>query len=306
MDQKTVFSGVVVPLATPFRMDNEVDLEGLRTNVRRLIDKGLVNGRGAIAPAGSTGEGWKLSIDETKKVYAACIEAAAGEVPMICGCVHPSTLIGIELCRAAQDLGADGLMVLPPYYGKPDERLVLRHYQMVDEAVDIGIMVYNNPVVTGLDISVECLQELAALKNVVALKDISQDLIKVEKLMRELSGSLIMINGSSEYYEPQGYLYGGNGFISTIANFVPEYPLAMQEAASRKDYDRVTEIRCQIAPLLDFIRTLGAEYGEGRNIGMQLKGFVGGKPRDPFVPMSKEHADELKALLKQLEDSVSL
>ena len=300
MEQDKIFCGVVIPLVTPFKSNDDVDIDGLKTNVRKLIEKGLVTGRGAIAPAGSTGEGWLLTVEETKKVNAACIEAADGKVPVVCGCVHASTRIGIELCLAAQKDGADGLMVLPPHYGKPDERLVLKHYQMINDAVDIGIMVYNNPIVTGLDISVECLEDLAALDNVVALKDISQDLIKIEKLMRELQDSLIFINGSSEYYEPQGYIYGGNGFISTIANFVPEYPLRMQEAASRKDWDRVTEIRHQISPLLDFIRGLGPEYPAGRNAAMDKNGFVGGKPRDPYIPISQEHASEMAKILNSL------
>jgi len=293
--------GVVVPLGTPFTEDESVDLDSLKGIVRFIIDKGIKLGSGALIPNGSTGQCMVLTVEEKMAITEAVMEVANGEVPVMVGCNSPHTADVIKLCKHAEECGADGVMVIPPYYGPPTEEIVLNHFKAINNATNLPIMVYNNPSVVGVDLSPETILKLSKLENVRALKDISTNLTKVEKTVRLVGEDLIFINGSSEWFEPEGYCMGMEGFISTIANWLPEYPLALWQAMVKGDFDKAREISRKHGKIRDLVSYVGqaGEYFAMMTEMWKIRGLDGGTTRTPLP--NKLNEVNRKKLLKLLE-----
>jgi 4-hydroxy-tetrahydrodipicolinate synthase len=211
-----LFRGVLPALVTPFR-DGAVDEDCFV----RLVERQIAGGVHGLVPVGTTGESATLSHDEHRRVIELCVKTAAGRVPVVAGTGSNSTAEAIELTRHAKAIGADGALIVTPYYNRPSQEGMYAHYAAIDEAVQIPILVYNVPGRTGSDIANETLARLAKLPNIVGIKDATGDLARASQQRLMCGQDWIMLTGDDP--TALGYIaHGGHGCISVTANVAPD------------------------------------------------------------------------------------
>jgi 4-hydroxy-tetrahydrodipicolinate synthase len=226
----SLFQGVFPALVTPFKA-GAVDEDALV----RLIEHQISAGVNGLVPVGTTGETATLSHAEHRRVVELTIEVAAGRIPVIAGCGSNCTDEAIELMRHAKTVGADAALVVTPYYNRPSQEGLYRHYKALNDAVQLPIFVYNVPSRTAGDITNDTLARLAALPNIIGIKDATGDLPRAS-LMRVMCGpEFVMLSGDDP--SALGYMaHGGHGCISVTANVAPEACVAMYRAALAGDF----------------------------------------------------------------------
>jgi 4-hydroxy-tetrahydrodipicolinate synthase len=226
----SLFQGLFTALVTPFKA-GVVDEEALV----RLIEHQIAGGVNGLVPVGTTGETATLSHAEHRRVVELTIEVAAGRIPVIAGCGSNCTDEAIELMRHAKTVGADAALVVTPYYNRPSQEGLYRHYAALNDAVQLPIFVYNVPSRTAGDITNDTLARLAALPNIIGVKDATGDLPRAS-LMRLMCGpELVMLSGDDP--SALGYIaHGGHGCISVTSNVAPEACAAMYRCALAGDF----------------------------------------------------------------------
>jgi 4-hydroxy-tetrahydrodipicolinate synthase len=225
------FRGVFTALVTPFR-NGALDEPAFVA----LVERQIAGGVHGLVPVGTTGETATLSHAEHRRVVELCVETAGGRVPVIAGAGSNSTAEAIELTKHAKDIGADAALVVTPYYNRPSQEGLFRHYAAIAEAVDLPIVVYNVPSRTSIDIGNETLARLSALPNIVGIKDATGDLAR-PSFQRLMCGSdWIMLSGDDP--SALGYIaHGGHGCISVTSNVAPEACAAFYNAALRGELE---------------------------------------------------------------------
>ena len=227
----TPFKGAITALVTPFR-DGVVDEDAFVALVERQISAGIHG----LVPVGTTGEGSTLSHEEHRRVVELCVNAARGRVPVIAGAGSNSTTEAIELARHAKTVGADAALMVTPYYNRPSQEGLYRHFAAVNEAVQLPIFIYNVPGRTSVDISNETLARLAELPNIVGIKDATGDLARASQQRLMCGEEWVMISGDDP--TALGYMaHGGHGCISVTANVAPDGVASFFNAAMNKDWD---------------------------------------------------------------------
>ena len=202
---KPLLAGVLNIQFTPFKSATEIDEVALRKHTEFMIEGGIVKGMGVQVIGGSNGEGFSLSEHEYRVLIDTVVSAAAGKVPIIVGCTRPATQPVIELAKYCKQAGADGIMVLAPhYYPGPSHDVVYKHFKAIADAVDIGIMVYNNPGVTGLDMPIELLDRLAEIENIVALKEITPNMFKLRRAAQRYKDRFTINANTYRWMMPSG------------------------------------------------------------------------------------------------------
>jgi 4-hydroxy-tetrahydrodipicolinate synthase len=225
-----LFHGAIPALVTPFR-DGAVDEAAFRKLVERQIKAGVA----ALVPVGTTGETATLSHDEHRRVVEVCVEVAAGRVPVIAGAGSNSTDEAIELTRHAKTVGAHAALVVTPYYNRPSQEGIYQHYRAINDAVELPVLIYNVPGRTGSDIANETVARLAALPNIVGIKDATGDLARASLMRRQCGEGFVLLSGDDP--TALGYIaHGGHGCISVTCNVTPEPFVALIEAARRGDF----------------------------------------------------------------------
>jgi 4-hydroxy-tetrahydrodipicolinate synthase len=210
-----IFHGAITALVTPFR-GGAVDERAFAALVERQIAAG-VHG---LVPVGTTGETATLSHEEHRRVVQLCVETARGRVPVIAGAGSNATDEAIDLVLHAKTVGAQGALVVTPYYNRPSQEGLFRHYAAINDAVELPIVVYNVPSRTGVDISNETLARLAALPNIVGIKDATADVVRPSLQRRMCGEGWILLSGDDP--SALGYMaHGGHGCISVTANVAP-------------------------------------------------------------------------------------
>ena len=224
------FRGVFTALVTPFRRGS-VDDEAFVA----LVERQIAGGVHGLVPVGTTGETSTLSHDEHRHVVELCVKTAAGRVPVIAGAGSNATAEAIELAQHAKEVGATATLVVTPYYNRPSQEGLYRHYAAIAEAVDIPLLVYNVPSRTSTDISNETLARLAKLPNIIGIKDATSDLPRAS-LQRLMCGpDWVMLSGDDP--SALGYVaHGGHGCISVTSNVAPQACAAFFEALMRGDW----------------------------------------------------------------------
>lgn len=227
----SVTSGVLPPITTPMDSSGNVDLDALRDHIHRLESAGV----DGIIPCGSTGERATLSPDEHRQVIETTVDAAS--TPVLAGTGASSTREAIELTKHAEDVGADGGLVIYPYYSWPTNENVIRHYEAIADAVDIPIVIYNIPKRTGRNLKPDAAVELAAHPNIAGLKESSGDMNQMfELLKRTRSLEFDVLAGYDSQALPT-ILMGGTGVTSVAANVFPETVVDLHRAAVNRDID---------------------------------------------------------------------
>ena len=224
------FKGAIPALVTPFK-DGAIDEAAFRALVERQIKGGVQ----ALVPVGTTGESTTLSHEEHRRVVEICVQTAAGRVPVIAGAGSNSTEEAIGLVRHAKEVGADAALVVTPYYNRPSQEGLFRHYKAIHEAVDLPLVLYNVPTRTGIDLANDTVARLAKLPNVVGIKDATSDLAR-PSLMRHTCGEdFVLLSG--EDASALGYMaHGGHGCISVTVNVAPEAMSGLIDACLEGDF----------------------------------------------------------------------
>ncbi|MGH6816216.1 MAG: 4-hydroxy-tetrahydrodipicolinate synthase [Hyphomicrobiaceae bacterium] len=240
-----MFSGSFTALVTPFK-DGAVD----ETAYARLVDWQIAQGTHGLVPVGTTGESPTLSHDEHKRVVEICIETANRRVPVIAGAGSNSTAEAIDFCKHAKGVGADAVLVVMPYYNKPTQDGLYRHFKAIDEAVDIPIFAYNVPPRTIVDMSVATMARIAKLKNVAGVKDATANVARVSQHRVAIGEQFVQLSG--EDATVLGYMaHGGHGCISVTSNVAPRLCSDFHVACQKGDFAAARRIQDRLMPLHD-------------------------------------------------------
>ena len=238
-----MFKGSVAALITPFK-DGNVD----ETAFKSLVEWQIEQGTHGLVPCGTTGESPTLSHTEHMRVVEMCIEVARGRAPVIAGTGSNSTAEAIDLTRHAKNAGAAAVLVVTPYYNKPTQEGLYRHYKAIHEAVDVPIIVYNIPGRSVVDISVETMARLARLPNIVGVKDATSDLARPLATRLAIGPDFCQLSGEDATAVP--FLAGGGqGCISVTANVAPRMCADMQGAWRDGDYETAMALQHKLMPL---------------------------------------------------------
>ena len=225
-----MFSGSIPALVTPFR-DGAFDAPAFK----RLVEWQIDEGTSALVPCGTTGESPTLGFEEHYQVIDACLEAAAGRVPVIAGCGSNDTATAIRHMRYARQAGAAAALVVAPYYNKPSQDGLIAHYRALADACDLPIVVYNVPGRTVADISADTMCKLAEIPTVVAIKDASGDLARVTEHRAGAGADFCQLSGNDDLWLPHAVL-GGAGCISVTANVAPRLCADFAAACAAGDW----------------------------------------------------------------------
>ncbi|WP_460418935.1 dihydrodipicolinate synthase family protein [Pseudomonas sp. microsymbiont 2] len=291
----TEFHGIIGYTITPFSQDGEqLDLPALGQSIDRLID-GQVQ---AIAPLGSTGEGAYLSDGEWRQVAQYSLERIGKRVPSIVSVSDLTTAGAVRRARFAQAHGADAVMVLPAAYWKLGEAEILQHYRAIGAAIDIPIMLYNNPATSGTDMPVELILRIVReVDNVTMVKESTGDIQRMHKLQLLGEGQVPFYNGCNPL-ALEAFVAGAKGWCTAAANLIPGLNQQLYQAVLAGELEQARTLFYRQLPLLDFI--LKGGLPATIKAGLDMTGLPVGEPRRPVFGLDETGRVKLKALIDAL------
>lgn len=276
MGKKAAFRGSITALVTPFKA-GQFDEEAYRA----FVDWQIANGTHGLAPVGTTGESATLSHAEHCKVIDVCIAEAKGRVPVIAGAGSNNTKEAIDLAVHAEKAGADGLLVVTPYYNKPSQEGMYRHFKAINDAVGIPILIYNIPPRSVVDMSIETMQRLFELKNIVGVKDATANLARTALQRHALGPDFIQLSGE-DMTALALMAHGGDGCISVTSNVAPRICADMQNACLAGDYTAALKIQDRLTPLHQAL--FADPNPAGAKFALSLLGKIENELRLPMLP----------------------
>lgn len=286
-----LFTGVCTALVTPFS-DGQVNFPMLETLLQRQMDAGIR----AIVLCGTTGESPTLSDKEKCKIFQYAKTYCGSRCTLLAGTGSNSTAHAVELSRRAEDAGADGLLVVSPYYNKATPDGLYKHYQAIADAVRIPIVLYNVPSRTGVDIPTEVYAHLSALPNIAGVKEASADITKAARTLAVCPDSFSLWTGNDPMTVPVMAL-GGAGVISVASNVAPVRMKAMADAALSGSYQQAARIQRDLLELMDAL--FCAVNPIPVKCAMKLLGYDCGECRMPLTALLPEQEKRLKTILKE-------
>lgn len=288
--ENVLFTGTCTALVTPFA-NNQINYPMIEQLLQRQIDAGIP----AVVLGGTTGESPTLTDTEKLELYRRSKEFVGDRLKVICGTGSNDTMHAVTLSVAAENVGADALLVVTPYYNKGNPEGILAHYTAIANAVNIPIIVYNVPSRTGVDISISLYQKLSKIPNIIGVKEASTDIVKIAKI-RNACGPDFHIWSGNDDLAVAAMSLGAKGVISVLSNVLPAETNAMTSAALDGDFDSASDLQCRMLPLID------ALFKEVNPIpvkaAMKMIGFDCGSCRLPLGTESKETAMILESILK--------
>ena len=284
-----MFKGSIVAIVTPFK-NNKLDEKALTD----LIEWHISEGTNAIVPCGTTGESATLEYDEHYRVIELTVQVVNGRVPVIAGTGANSTSETVMMTEKAKEIGADGALLVVPYYNKPTQEGLYQHYRTVAESVDIPIVLYNVPARTALNMLPQTVARLAELKNVVAINEATGDMAQVTEIIN-LCGDKITVLSGDDFTTFPLILLGGAGTISVSANVAPADLSAMCKAANDGNIEEARRLHYKLEPLNKgmFIETNPISV----KTALSLMGKIEEEMRLPLCPMASANKDKLKNIL---------
>ena len=288
-----MFHGSLTALVTPMLSDGRIDEDALV----RLIDWQIAEGTQGLVPVGTTGKSPTLSHEEHKRVVELTIAKAKGRVPVIAGAGSNATAEAISLATHAKQAGADAVLVVTPYYNKPTQEGLYRHYKAIIDAADIPVIIYNIPGRSVIDMSVETMARLAQEKNIVGVKDATANLTRPLHTTRACGAGFNQLSG--EDHTALSFLAsGGHGCISVTANIAPRLCAAMHAAWAKGDLAEAMAIQQRLVPLHDAMFT---ESNPGPvKYAASLLGFGTNTCRLPLAPVSAATAEKVRAAMAEV------
>ncbi|MBC3419693.1 dihydrodipicolinate synthase family protein [Pseudomonas wayambapalatensis] len=293
----TEFHGIIGYTITPFSQSGEqLDLPALGQSIDRLIDSGVQ----AIAPLGSTGEGAYLSDSEWHQVAQYSLERIARRVPSIVSVSDLTTVGAIRRARFAQQHGADAVMVLPSAYWKLSPNEILAHYRSIGAAIDLPIMLYNNPATSGTDMPVELILRIVReVDNVTMVKESTGDIQRMHRLQLLGEGQVPFYNGCNPL-ALEAFVAGAKGWCTAAANLIPQLNLQLYQAVRDADLKQAQALFYHQLPLLDFI--LKGGLPATIKAGLAMTGLPVGEPRRPVFGLDEQARATLERLLSDLRE----
>ena len=288
-----MFKGSNVALITPFK-DDKLDTE----NYIKLINFHIENGTNGLVPAGTTGESPTLSHDEHEKVIELCIKEAKGKIPVIAGTGSNSTAEAVELTKHAEKAGADGALVVTPYYNKPTQEGLYQHYKAINDNTSLPIIIYNIPSRCVIDMTVDTMARLFELKNISGVKDATGDLKRLDQTIEKLGHEFIQLTGEDglafEFNKR-----GGVGIISVTANIAPKLCSVMQRCSKSKSDNEMKEAERIDQLLQPLHKSLFLESNPAPvKYAAKLLGLCDDSIRLPLVKINKETQEEVTKALR--------
>jgi 4-hydroxy-tetrahydrodipicolinate synthase len=287
----TLFSGSMVALITPFK-DGKVDEKALAS----LIDWQIENGTDVLVPCGTTGESATLSHEEHDRVVELTVEQANRRVKVLAGTGSNSTDEAIRLTRHAKEAGADGALLICPYYNKPTQEGIYRHFEAVAKAVEIPQILYNIPGRAGVNMSAETVSRLAKVDRIVGIKEASGNLAQASEIIASCPKDFTLLSGEDALNWPL-YAIGAQGAISVTANLLPKLCAELWDTHSSGNSKRCRELHYQLLKISEilFIETNPIPV----KTALALMGRCTEELRLPLVEMMKENKEKLKTVLKE-------
>ncbi|MBC3409720.1 dihydrodipicolinate synthase family protein [Pseudomonas sp. SWRI51] len=291
----TPFHGIIGYTITPFSPCGEqLDLPALGQSIERLIESGVHS----IAPLGSTGEGAYLSDTEWQQVARHSLECIGKRVPSIVSVSDLTTAGAVRRARYAQQHRADAVMVLPCAYWKLSEAEIIQHYRSIGAAIDLPIMLYNNPATSGTDMPVELILRIVGeVDNVTMVKESTGDIQRMHKLQVLGEGQVPFYNGCNPL-ALEAFVAGASGWCTAAANLIPELNLSLYQAVAAGDLQQARALFYRQLPLLDFI--LKGGLPATIKAGLALTGLPVGEPRRPVFGLDDSGKATLRSLLEEL------
>ena len=280
MPAKTNFRGSFTALVTPFA-NGSVDEKAFRA----LVDWQIAEGTNGLVPVGTTGESPTLSHQEHRDVVEWCVDEARGRVPVIAGAGSNSTAEAIDLAKHAEKAGADAVLVVTPYYNKPTQEGLYQHFKAINDAIGIPIIMYNIPVRSVIDMSVDTMARLFELKNIAGVKDATANMTRVSQQRATMGEDFNQLSG--EDITALGFMaHGGHGCISVTSNVAPRLCAEFQSACVRGDYASALKLQDKLAPLHInlFVETSPAPI----KYALSLIGKCANALRLPMVPATEK------------------
>lgn len=284
-----MFKGAIVAIVTPFK-SGKVD-EG---KLRELIEFQIANGTDGIVPCGTTGESPTLSHEEHDRVIAITVDAVKKRVPVIAGTGSNSTAEALRLTKHAHEVGADGALMVCPYYNRPTQEGLYQHYKLIAENVSIPIIVYNIPGRTGVNLLPETLARLAKIPNIVGTKEASGSLKQMHDVI-SLCGSDFAVLSGDDFFTYPLLCLGGHGIISVVSNVAPADMSALVDAFAAGDLKKAKDLHFKMVPLIDslFIETNPVPV----KAALAMMGKIDYEVRLPLEKMSEGNYEKLKKVM---------
>jgi 4-hydroxy-tetrahydrodipicolinate synthase len=287
---RRTFQGSLVAMVTPFR-DGKVD----EATLRELVEFHVTNGTDGLVPCGTTGESPTLSHAEHKRVIDIVIEAAAGRIPVVAGTGSNSTAEAIDMTVHAARAGADAALLVSPYYNKPTQEGLYRHFRAIAEAApDLPLIPYNIQGRTAINVETETMARLAQIPNIVGVKEASGSLDQMTSVILACGPDFTVLSGDDSLTLPL-MAVGGRGVISVVANFLPREVADMTHAALEGDWKRARDLHWKLFPICRgvFIETNPIPVKEA----MAMLGLIRAEWRLPMCPMSDANREKLRKIL---------
>jgi 4-hydroxy-tetrahydrodipicolinate synthase len=285
-----MFSGSSVALVTPFN-NGRIDLKKLAW----LVEFHIKNGTNVLFPCGTTGESATLTIKENEEVIEAVVKVTGKRIKVVAGTGSNCTEEALEMTSFAKKIGADGVLIVVPYYNKPTQEGMYLHFKKIAEEVNIPIIIYNIESRTGVNMLPSTVTRLAGIKNIAGIKEASGDLDQISAIVSACGDDFEVLSGDDALTLPIMSV-GGKGVISVVANIVPNDVKAMVDAFNRRDIEGARKIHHKLAPLVK------AMFYETNPIpvktAMGLMGMISDEMRLPMCPISEDNLKKLKKELK--------
>lgn len=291
----TIYKGTITALVTPFNEENELDVVGLKQIVKWQVE----NNVDGIIVSGTTGESPNLSEDEFIELILNSKKITKDKIPLIAGVGTSSTAKTIKQAKLAEETGADGLLVIVPYYNKPTQRGIIEHFKAINDAVSIPIMLYNAPGRVIVNMTTSTIQTIfEECANVVGIKECPSDVLRFGELAK-ISPNFDVLTGDDPVLLPARTL-GAKGVVSVISNILPDVVVALNKACDTQDYEKALEIHNNLANIISlmFVETnpIPVKYA------MSVLALCKNKLRLPLVPLSEEHQTKIKEELRKFYD----
>lgn len=288
--KNTIFTGAAIAIITPMNADGSINYDELG----KMIDYQIENGTDAIVICGTTGEASTMTDEEHLECIRYTVEKTAKRVPVIAGTGSNDTKYAVELSKEAETVGADGLLLVTPYYNKTTQKGLIAHFTAVADAVSIPIILYNIPGRTGMNMDVATVKELAKHPNIVAVKEASGNISYVAKLIAECGDMIDVYSGNDDMIVPLMSL-GGKGVISVLSHVLPKETHDMVQLCIDNNFAQATKLQIEY---LDLINNLFIEVNPiPVKEAMNMLGWNAGPCRLPLYEMSDDHKAALRASL---------
>lgn len=288
-----MFKGSMIPIVTPFK-EGKIDEKGFRA----LLEFHITSGTDAIVPCGTTGESATLSHKEHERLVDICVEAVNRRVPVIAGTGSNNTTEAIQLTKYAKKAGADGALLITPYYNRPTQEGLYQHYRAIAEATDLPLILYNVPSRTGVNLQPETVARLAEIPTVIGIKEASGLLRQICDII-QLCGENFSVYSGDDFTNHAILAAGGKGIISVTANIVPDKIAAMWDAFEAGDGETSRKIHYQLIPLHNamFLETNPIPV----KAALGLMGKISPEMRLPLVPLTQGNLENLKKTMAKYQ-----